>query len=61
MAMVEGNVLSFDVPRSATLGDLAGGLAHLGEMHSGALTSVSVKVSARMRTDPSGGALFLNS
>jgi hypothetical protein len=36
-------------------------LAHLSETHSGALTSVSVKVSAQMRTDPSGGALFLNS
>ncbi|MEJ2121629.1 MAG: hypothetical protein P8Z76_13160 [Alphaproteobacteria bacterium] len=61
MAVVEGNALSFNVPRSAILEDLAGGLAHLSETHSGALTSVSVKVSAQMRTDPSGGALFLNS
>jgi len=61
MAVVERNALSFNVPRSATREDLAGRLAHLSGTHSGALTSVSVRVRAQMRTDSSGGALFLNS
>ena len=34
MAVVEGNALSFNVPRSTTLEDLAGRLAHLSETHS---------------------------
>jgi hypothetical protein len=59
MAVFERNALSFNLPRSATLEDLAGRLAHLSEPHSGALTSVSVRVSPQMRTDLSGGALFL--
>jgi len=61
VAVFEPNALSFDLPRSATLEDLAGRLAHLSERHGGALTSVSVRVSAQMRADPSGGAIFLRS
>ena len=61
MAVFESNALSFDLPRSATLGDLAGRLAHLSKRHGRALTSVSVRVSSRMRADPSGGAIFLGS
>ena len=61
MAVFVPNALSFDLPRSATLGDLAGRLAHLSERHSGALTSVSVRVSSRMRADSAGGAIFLGS
>lgn len=61
MAVFERNALSFNLPQSATLEDLAGRLAHLSEPQSGALTSVSVRVSARMRADPSGGAIFLGS
>jgi hypothetical protein len=58
MAVFEPNVLSFNVPRSATLEDLAGRLAHLSKRQSGALTSVSVRVSSQMRADPSGGAIL---
>jgi hypothetical protein len=61
MAVFAPNAFSFNLPRSATVGDLAGRLAHLSERHSGALTSVSVRVSAQMRADPSGGALFFGS
>ena len=61
MAVVEGNALSFNVPRSTTLEDLAGRLAHLSETHSGALTSVSVRVSAQRRAKLFGSALFLGS
>ena len=42
MAVFERNVLAFDLPRSATLEDLAGRLAHLSEPQSGALTSVAL-------------------
>lgn len=61
MAVFALNPLSFDLPRSATLEDLAGRLAHLSKRHGRALTSVSVRVSAQMRADPSGGALLLGS
>jgi hypothetical protein len=61
MAVFERNALSFNLPRSATLEDLAGRLAYLSEPHSGALTSVSVRVNAQMRADLSGGAVFLGS
>jgi hypothetical protein len=42
MAVFERNALSFNLPRSATLEDLAGRLAHLSARHGRALTSVSV-------------------
>ena len=61
MAVFAPNALSFELPLSATLKDLAGRLAHLSEPHSGALTSVSVRVTSRMRADPSGGAFVLGS
>jgi hypothetical protein len=61
MAVFERNALSFNLPRSATLEDLAGRLAHLSARHGRALTSVSVRVSAQMRADLSGGALVLGS
>jgi hypothetical protein len=59
MAVFAPNTFSFNLPRSATVADLAGRLAHLSERHSGALTSVSVRVNTQMRADPSGGAIFL--
>jgi len=61
MTVFERNALSFDLPRSATVGDLAGRLAHLSKRRSTALASVSVRVSTQMRADPSGGAFFLGS
>lgn len=61
IAVFEPNVLSFELPRSATLEDLAGRLAHLSERHGRTLTSVSVRASAQMRADPTGGAVFLGS
>ena len=61
MAVFERNALSFNLPRSATLEDLAGRLALLSARRGRALTSVSVRVSAQMRADPSGGATFLGS
>ena len=61
MAVFAPNALSFDLPRSATLADLAGRLAHLSKRHGRALTSVSVRVRSRMRAVPAGSAIFFGS
>jgi hypothetical protein len=61
MAVFERNALSFNLPRFATLEDLAGRLAHLSQRHGRALTSVSVRMSSRMRADPSVSVLYLGS
>jgi hypothetical protein len=61
MAVFERNALSFNLPRSATLEDLAGRLAHLSARHGRAPTSLSVRVSAQRRANPFGSALFLGS
>jgi hypothetical protein len=45
MAMFESSAAVFELPRAATLEDLAGRLAHLSERHDGALISVDVRVS----------------
>ena len=44
MAMFESSAAVFELPRAATLEDLAGRLAHLSERHDGALISVDVRV-----------------
>jgi hypothetical protein len=44
-AMFESSAAVFELPRGATLEDLAGRLAHLSERHDGALISVDVRVS----------------
>jgi hypothetical protein len=46
MAVFEASALSFELPRAATLEDLAGRLAFLGERHAGALLRVDVRVSS---------------
>jgi hypothetical protein len=46
MAVFESSAAVFELPRAATLEDLAGRLAHLSERHDGALISVNVRVSA---------------
>jgi hypothetical protein len=61
LAVFAPDAFSFNLPRSATLEDLAGRLAHLRKRHGGPLTSVSVRVSAQIRADPSGGAILLGS
>jgi hypothetical protein len=45
MAVFEASALSFELPRAATLEDLADRLAFLGERHGGALLRVDVRVS----------------
>lgn len=45
MAMFESSAAVFELPRAATLEELAGRLAHLCERHDGALISVDVRVS----------------
>lgn len=44
MAVFECGASVFELPRAATLEDLAGRLAHLSERHDGALVSVDVRV-----------------
>ena len=61
MAVFGPNPLSFELPRSATLEDLAGRLARLSDRYGGALTSVSVRVSPQVRADLSGDAVFSDS
>jgi hypothetical protein len=46
MAMFESSAAVFELPRAATLEDLAGRLARLSERHDGALISVDVRVSS---------------
>jgi hypothetical protein len=46
MAVFESSAAVFELPRTATLEDLAGRLAHLSEQHDGTLISVDVRVSA---------------
>jgi hypothetical protein len=46
MAVFEASALSFELPRAATLEDLADRLAFLGERHGGALLRVDVRVSS---------------
>jgi hypothetical protein len=46
MAMFESSAAVFELPRAATLEDLAGRLAHLSERHDGALINVDVRVSS---------------
>ena len=47
MAVFESSAAVFELPRAATLEDLAGRLAHLSEGHDGALISVDVRVGPR--------------
>ncbi len=47
MAVFESSAAIFELPRAATLEDLAGRLAHLSERHDGALMSVDVRVGSR--------------
>jgi hypothetical protein len=47
MAVFESSAAVFELPRAATLEDLAGRLAHLSEGHDGALVSVDVRVGSR--------------
>jgi hypothetical protein len=61
IAVFEPNVLSFELPRSATLEDLAGRLAQFGERHGEGLTSVSVRVGSPIRADRSGDVIFSDS
>ncbi len=58
MAVFEANALSFELPLSATLEDLAGRLAQLCERHGEALTGVSLRMSSPPRADPSGGVII---
>lgn len=46
LAVFECSAAVFDLPRAATLGELAGRLAHLSERHDGALTSVDIRLGA---------------
>ena len=46
IAVFESSAAFFELPRAATLEDLAGHLAHLSERHDGALISVDVRVSS---------------
>jgi hypothetical protein len=46
LAMFETSAAFFELPRVATLEDLADRLAHLSERHGGALISVDVKLSS---------------
>ena len=50
MAVFESSAAVFELPRAATLADLAGRLAHLSEGHDGALMSVDVRVGTRRAT-----------
>jgi hypothetical protein len=61
MAVFEANALSFELPLSATLEDLAGRLAHLSERHGEALTGVRVRVSSPLRADPFGSVIVSDS
>ena len=45
-AVFESSAAFFELPRAATLEDLAGRLAYLSERHDGALISVDVRVSS---------------
>ena len=47
LAVFEPNAISFDVPRSTTLADLAGHLADIGDRYDGALSSVTVRLTSR--------------
>jgi hypothetical protein len=47
MAVFESSAAVFELPQAATLEDLAGRLAHLGEGHDGTLISVDVRVGPR--------------
>jgi len=47
LAVFEPNAISFDVPMSTTLEDLAGRLADMGDRHDGALNSVTVRLNSR--------------
>jgi hypothetical protein len=54
MAVFESSAAVFELPRAATLEDLAGRLAHLSEGHDGTLISVDVRVgSRRAKSKPS--------
>ena len=44
IAEFEGSILSFPLPREATLEDLAGRLAALGQSHRGAPVSIEVTI-----------------
>jgi hypothetical protein len=57
MAVFESSAAVFELPRAATLEELAGRLAHLSEGHDGALMSVDVRVGLRRdrRSFLSGG------
>ena len=50
MAVFESSAAVFELPRAATLEDLAGRLAHLSAGHDGALVSVDVRVGSRYAT-----------
>ena len=54
MAVFESSAAVFELPRAATLEDLAGRLAHLSEGHDGTLISVDVRVGPRRRQRESG-------
>jgi hypothetical protein len=48
LAVFEPNAISFDVPLTTTLEDLAGRLAEMGDWHYGALNSVTVRLNSRL-------------
>jgi hypothetical protein len=52
MAVFEANAVSFELPLSATLEDLAGRLAHLSNRNGETLTGVSVRVSSVLEAGP---------
>ena len=56
MAVFESSAAVFDLPKAATLEDLAGRLAHLSEGHDGALVSIDVRVGSRHATRLRGSA-----